>query len=279
MSVQMRQFDRVKEKVEIRLDNRQIGGLIIGCLAIAAGVFFAGFQVGQDYRAEVPADTALAFADTTGMTASDALASPVATPSNSGTTAPSTASNTYTYDRVLTAPAPRAKVEDPTLQFIANTTDELRRNGGETRTRDLAGPRPLPEAVESEETVGGTTEAAEPAVAAQSAEATARPAESAAADAPGNNGIESDAPASDAPTITHGYTIQVKAFRENREARQFMNALSEAGYKPYLLAADVPGKGRFYRVRLGRFSSLAEATTHQTAFEDAEGFSTIVTQL
>ena len=76
-----------------------------------------------------------------------------------------------------------------------------------------------------------------------------------------------------------GFTIQIKAFRSKNEASGFMQILKERGYKPYLVAADVGGRGRFYRVRLGKFSSLDAAHRRQDAFEKAENLETIVTKL
>jgi hypothetical protein len=46
-----------------------------------------------------------------------------------------------------------------------------------------------------------------------------------------------------------------------------------------MLTSDIPGKGQFYRVRLGRFESLATASKRQSEFENLEGFKTIVTPL
>ena len=74
-----------------------------------------------------------------------------------------------------------------------------------------------------------------------------------------------------------GFTIQIKAFREKDEAREFMAMLVQSGHKPYLVTADVPGKGRFYRVRLGKYDTQVAADRKRKAFEKAEGFQTIVT--
>ena len=46
-----------------------------------------------------------------------------------------------------------------------------------------------------------------------------------------------------------------------------------------MLTSEIPGKGQFYRVRLGRFDTLAAASKQQSEFENLEGFKTIVTPL
>ncbi|MCB9553818.1 MAG: SPOR domain-containing protein [Myxococcales bacterium] len=67
------------------------------------------------------------------------------------------------------------------------------------------------------------------------------------------------------------YTLQVKAARDKAEADAFIAALRRAGYKPHVVLADVPGKGRFYRVRVGRFASMAEAREFQRSYKMKTG--------
>ncbi|MFT7625877.1 MAG: hypothetical protein ACI9WU_005068, partial [Myxococcota bacterium] len=114
MGVEIRQFDRVKETVEIRLDSRQIGWLVIGCSAIAAGVFAAGFVVGQGNAQAMPVD------QQTALVAGPAVAAADLEPRGAAIElAPAVAPMHYTYDRVLTDKTPPTKLDDPVIEAKA----------------------------------------------------------------------------------------------------------------------------------------------------------------
>lgn len=285
MAVQMRQLERMKDKVEIQLDTRQIGWLVGGCLVIAGAVFLAGYHLGQSSQpsvteaagqnavlAHTAAPATEQAVDQLPAASEGAAAAAVAGEEDEAAGQPKLR---YTYDSVLTAPTAPAKLQDPTLEIIAAAKDRLLEErevpaGGD---RALAGPRPAP----ADEPPKANTALAGLAVTPQQNLPTIDPAPIKPVEAPAADKA-TPAPVAEKKAEA-GYTIQVKAFRHSKEAKQFMAALREAGYKPYLLAADVPGKGRFYRVRLGKFQTLDNATLRQEAFEKAEGFSTIVTPL
>lgn len=58
-----------------------------------------------------------------------------------------------------------------------------------------------------------------------------------------------------------GFTIQIASATSEAEAQATINELRARGVEAYWVKAAVPGKGTRYRVRVGRFSSLAEAKT------------------
>lgn len=308
MVVQMRQFDKVKEKVEIRLDNRQIGWLVVGCLVISVAVFAAGFHMGSTTRPDTPTDpSGPLLAEVAPKTTADlpmAQTQRDATASKPGGAAQTTPADKvrYTYDRVLTAPTPPASVDDPALKALAKAEQRMEADKAEAATeldndaeaepanpKKAASPREMVAA--ADENAIAFADAADPnAEKPLEAEEMMEPVDLAQANAPvkapspakapekGEIEPSAQAPVTPEAKVT-GYTIQVKAFRKRQEARQFIAALRDAGYKPYLAQADLPGKGRFYRVRLGKFADLPEATARQEAFEKAEGFSTIVTPI
>ena len=67
------------------------------------------------------------------------------------------------------------------------------------------------------------------------------------------------------------YTLQVKAARDKAEADAFVKALRDKGFKPHLILVDIPKKGRFFRVRLGRFNSMPEARAFQRRYKATSG--------
>ena len=75
------------------------------------------------------------------------------------------------------------------------------------------------------------------------------------------------------------YTLQVKAFRSQPDAEQFTIRLRETGYNAFVVRSEIPDQGVWYRVRVGQFPTLADATKYQTGFEGKEGISTFVSPL
>ena len=66
------------------------------------------------------------------------------------------------------------------------------------------------------------------------------------------------AQADDSPNPTllpANFTIQVSAFQTQEEAEAYKKSLNRKGYHPYVVAAEIPGKGIWYRVRVGRFEN------------------------
>ncbi len=61
----------------------------------------------------------------------------------------------------------------------------------------------------------------------------------------------------------HGgkYTVQVASYREKRDARELADRLMRKGYQAFVAEAEVPGKGTWYRVRVGRFGTRKEAAS------------------
>jgi cell division septation protein DedD len=69
------------------------------------------------------------------------------------------------------------------------------------------------------------------------------------------------------------FTIQVAAFQEIRGAEQMVGTLRSKGYPAYQIQVTVPGKGEWYRVRVGAFESreAAEATLKKLSNDQVRG--------
>lgn len=63
------------------------------------------------------------------------------------------------------------------------------------------------------------------------------------------------------------FTLQLSAFPERSEAEEFMHKIEAAGYRPFVVASEIPGKGVFYRVRVGDFTSRQSALAAKNEFE------------
>ena len=79
-------------------------------------------------------------------------------------------------------------------------------------------------------------------------------------------------PSGDAAPAGHegGYQLQVSSFHTQNEAQAFADQLRARGHKAYALEAHVPGRGVWYRVRVGPFPTQHAATQYRAAFEARE---------
>jgi DedD protein len=67
-----------------------------------------------------------------------------------------------------------------------------------------------------------------------------------------------------------GYQLQVSSFRTHGEAQGFADQLRARGHKAYVVEANVPGRGTWYRVRVGPFSTQHAAAEYRADFEERE---------
>jgi DedD protein len=67
-----------------------------------------------------------------------------------------------------------------------------------------------------------------------------------------------------------GYQLQVSSFRTQAEANQFSDQLRARGHKAYVVEAHVVGRGTWYRVRVGPFTTQHAAQAYRSSFEAKE---------
>ncbi|HNS96615.1 MAG TPA: SPOR domain-containing protein [Polyangiaceae bacterium] len=67
-----------------------------------------------------------------------------------------------------------------------------------------------------------------------------------------------------------GYQLQVSSYRTEKEAEAFASRLRRGGHHAYVESALVPGKGTWYRVRIGPFKSRWDAIRYRKEFEQRE---------
>ena len=89
--------------------------------------------------------------------------------------------------------------------------------------------------------------------------------------------LPSERPAALVPAGAEGtYTLQVVSYESRAQARDFSANLRARGHRAFVAEADVPGRGRYFRVRIGPFDSRAEAKAYQARFEQDEHMHTIL---
>lgn len=129
--------------------------------------------------------------------------------------------------------------------------------------RQETAPAPAPAPAEPEPTPSEPDSAPPPAE--------EKPAEEAQAPQEREVQEETDAPAR--------YTLQIASHPTMERARAEMDRLRELGLEPHVVAADVPGQGQFYRVRVGKYPSMDEARSAQNQIRAVRELQTFVTPL
>jgi cell division protein FtsN len=72
------------------------------------------------------------------------------------------------------------------------------------------------------------------------------------------------------------YSLQVGSYQQMGEANSSVEKWKAKGYAAFLMIADIPDRGRWYRVRVGGFASRDEARKYQQQFESQEATTAIV---
>lgn len=91
-------------------------------------------------------------------------------------------------------------------------------------------------------------------------------------------GALSPTPAAEVAPHGHegAYTLQVVSYESADQAERFAKNLRTRNHKAFVMQAEVPGRGRFFRVRIGPFETRKDALDYQTSFERDEHMHTIV---
>lgn len=316
----MRDFERVKEKIEVRLDTPQVTLLALGGLIIVGGAFAGGYALGQRSGAQAESTTvavssqvpppAAATAEEAAPLGEVAFQFPT-TLKEKGQPRRQTAPKVTLSGMVLSdpEPPPSAKAVKPAAQARTAPTVQIPEEripvespkpkapsvavaalppppkAGRAAAEDAPGAKPAPTLSTPKVAViplppppkQGAAKAPEPPAKKPEPPA-AQPQPVKIAEAP----KAEDAPkaeAEDAPKPTkraaskaeEQFTLQVKAAKDRVEADAFVASLKRQGYKPWIVLADIPGKGRYYRIRVGKFDSREEAQSFQRRYRRKTG--------
>jgi len=66
------------------------------------------------------------------------------------------------------------------------------------------------------------------------------------------------------------FTVQVSAFQSMAEAKAFSASLERKGYQPFVIKSNIPGRGTWYRVRLGSFVDETQASQAKKLLAQSE---------
>jgi len=273
----LQDVERWKDKIEVRLDNKQVFFLFFGSALVACLLFVLGVVVGKRLesrgRAQAPEiEDPLALLDRIsadpgandeGLTFPNALIRGGQAPAPAQP-APKHLGKKKEAPRKrqeATRPSPSQQGADPSSEAVAMTTESTTESTTDARekARDVvaggnsAGTRNSNSQQKSvaPETVGS------PPVEAKQVEKPPLQANPKTQAAPNET-------AERAP-VTGGFSLQIASFKTPSEAQALAQTYSEVG--AFVVASELPGKGTWYRVRFGAYPSNTEAMAAKRRFE------------
>jgi cell division septation protein DedD len=72
------------------------------------------------------------------------------------------------------------------------------------------------------------------------------------------------------------YTIQVSSHQERQAAEDEVKRMKQSGFAAFIVASELPGKGKWFRVRLGSFTNRDAAEKLQKTVDAKVGASSII---
>ena len=260
----LRDIERWRDKIEVRLDNRQVFFLFFGSALVACMLFVLGVIVGKRLESR-------------GRAVSPEIEDPLAL-LDKVATSPRPAPSGVTFPQALfgtvskTSAADKHGKKEP-LPLHAGSND----HATAVKPIALAEPVALPAEVSSGK--GATAQAAaterKSPLIAKSENGSGEPSASdKAGDSkptppPAKLATTKEPKPASIPTIAAGgkgrFTLQLSSFQDKTEAEAFAKKFD--GERPYMVVSEIPGKGTWYRVRVGDYPSAKDAAAAKQSFE------------
>ena len=242
----MRDAHRMKEKYELSLDNRQIVSLTVGGLIAVAAVFALGVVVGKKLAVD---DHTAGAPDL--LSALDQRAAAMDSMQKDAS---------LTFQDELTK-KPQPIVEAPPIEAPRPAPVAVAEVQKPFELPVVTPPRPPePRPAEAPKAEPVVTRINEDAGALRDAIARAQKPEPKPETSPDGN-----------------FTLQLSAFQDRAEADRFAATLRDKGYAPFIVEAQVPAKGTWFRVRMGRFPTRDAAGRYLADFKRETSIDAIVT--
>lgn len=250
-----REAELFKDKIEVTLDGRQIFYLFFGGAVIACLVFILGVTVGR--RVEARQTTARA---------AGAVHDPLAALDEL---------DAESSRGELAFPAALRGEPGSPLAAVDQRIASGKPVDGKpvVKPAEVAPAEVKPAAAHDDE--APDAEAATEAAAAEAAR-------KAAADKLAADKLAADKAAAEKaarPKSNGKYTLQLSSFQAKPEAEAYLEKMKQLGLAPYMVEAQVEGKGTWYRIRIGDYASDTEAMAAKVEFEAKNKIIAYVTRL
>ncbi|CAM3056652.1 SPOR domain-containing protein [Corallococcus sp. ZKHCc1 1396] len=267
----MRDAHRMKEKFDVSLDNRQIVSLLIAGIVVMGAVFVLGVVVGKKLSGDAQTAAApdlLSALDANAQVLNDARQEPPLT-------FPDELTRKTSAEPLPSLPAPKPAAKPEPAKVAAKP--EVKPEPAKVAAKPVLAPTPDPDTGELPAKEDVLAVAVKPEVKPEpvkgKVEETPVPTRTAARDGGMKEAIARAQqlpaePPRPAEAVKGGaFTLQLSAFQSRSDADRFAARLRDRGYAPYILTAEVPGKGTWYRVRMGSFASKEAAGRYLTDFK------------
>jgi len=265
----LRDIERWRDKIEVRLDNRQVFFLFFGSALVACMLFVLGVIVGKRLESR-------------GRAVSPEIEDPLAL-LDKVATSPRPAQGGVSFPRTLFGTSSKTGT-DKTAKKISPAADPKIESAKPAAAKTEA--KPATEAKTAIELAAKAATATdtkasktETKVVAMVEDRKAKPEIATKVKSTEAKAVETKpAPPKDAkpatlPTIAAGgdaktkghFTLQLSSFQDKAEAEAFAQRF--VGEKPYLVVSEIPGKGTWYRVRVGDYATSKDAVAAKEPFE------------
>jgi DedD protein len=278
----LRDIERWRDKIEVRLDNRQVFFLFFGSALVACMLFVLGVIVGKRLESR-------------GRAVSPEIEDPLAL-LDKVATSPRPAQSGVTFPQALFGTAGKSGMADrpakknlPPSTSAAESESESAKPtspaGGESKPAEASAKVATPPARENK--AAPAKPESKPAVAmaeprpTQSSSTKAKlsepkPPESKPAEVKPSEAKPAESKevkAAPIPTVAASgeskskgrFALQLSSFQDKAEAEAF--AQKFASERPYMVVSEIPGKGTWYRVRVGDYASAKDAMAAKDSFE------------
>ena len=254
----LRDIERWRDKIEVRLDNRQVFLLFFGSALVACMLFVLGVIVGKRLESR-------------GRAVSPEIEDPLAL-LDKVATSPRPAQSGVTFPQALFGTANKGSADKHAKKNSLSAASSAEDEAASHKALALAKPSENSPVLVS------------PAVESKTAKPAAKPASKPVEEAPEEKAntptpgkakpaeVKESKPAV-IPTVAAAgdskskgrYTLQLSSFQDKSEAETFAQKFE--GERPYLVVSEIPGKGTWYRVRVGDYASAKDALTAKQSFE------------
>ena len=249
-----RNADRWRDKIELRLDNRQVFFLFFGSAVVACMLFVLGVMVGKRIESR-------------GQAAAPELQDPLAALDRAHKPAAGVAAPApqLTFPNTLIAPPAKPKSATPKLAVAAPVAKPV--------APPVALAKPVTPPVALVKPVQALAPQPPKPIAPAAAQAprpiapVAAPPKPAAPAAAAASKPGAMAPAADPAKSKGRFTLHLSTFATADEASAFAQRYPGA----FVISGDVPGRGMAYRVRYGNFPTFKDATSAKDSFEKQHG--------
>ncbi len=257
----MRDLDQLRERGD-ESTGRKIGLFAMAAVLSVAAVFAMGIMIGRGDAADAPAP-------------SDPLAQLALT----SKAVPAESGSIDMKPESLSFPSTLTDREDPAVEAtVRAAAQEAAALEGQPIVADAPLPAPLPlAAAQVLPPSPAALEASAFPASREATEDTDRLARVAKHDPLIAHALSPVQAAEKAPHGHEGaYTLQVVSYESSDQAERFAKNLRTRNHKAFVTQAEVPGRGRFFRVRIGPFDTRKDALDYQSSFERDEHMHTIV---